>query len=459
MPAESTELAAASRHAVSENPFYLHAVAAFAREQPMVAQQDIYGSNGVKLVSKGSQVSQQQFARLAQHRLTVPLDKALASEHTLDAASLAMAASKILDNDNVYCRLTNRSGDPLAIKQALAALKLPPPLWQRLTVMLAQRPAMFEHSLRTAMIAYALAQRLQLPAGERDVLLAAALCHDVGEMHTDPLLLASEHDITPEERRYIHVHPLTSYVLLHGIPGFPPAACQAVLHHHERLDGSGYPHGVRSDKIPPLAKLVAVADVAETVIRRFDLPRLDMLARLHHGRFDQAAVDVLRDLIRFAPQDGLAAPPPQGAAAQLNRLADVLQAWFTLREVFERQVAPAAPEASPLAFLFERMQAIRLLVLQTGIDPDHIDDILALSHEDPAILLELHAMLEEMEWLQLDLANEIDRRAPQLAGLATDALSGLVLHLRPASTLGIPPELLGIAPDEDAEAEAAPPRR
>ena len=43
----------------------------------------IYGSNGVKLVSKGSQVSQQQFARLAQHRLTVPLDKALASEHAL----------------------------------------------------------------------------------------------------------------------------------------------------------------------------------------------------------------------------------------------------------------------------------------------------------------------------------------------------------------------------------------
>ncbi len=137
----------------------------------------------------------------------------------------------------------------------------------------------------------------------------------------------------------------------------------------------------------------------------------------------------------------------------------MLQAWFTLRDVFERQVAPAAPEASPLAFLFERMLAIRLLVLQTGIDPDHIDDILALSRDDPAILLELHTMLEEMDWLQLDLANEIDRRAPQLAGLASDALSGLVLHLRPTASLSIPPELLGIAPDADAEAEAAPPRR
>jgi HD superfamily phosphohydrolase YqeK len=353
--------------------------------------------------------------------------------------------------------MAGRSGDPLAIKQALAAIKLPAMLWQRLTVMRTQRLTMFEHSLRVAMIAYALAQRLGLPAGERDVLLAAALCHDVGEMHTDPLLLAAEHDITPEERRYIHVHPLTSYVLLHDIPGFPAAACQAVLYHHERLDGSGYPHGARGDKIPLLAKLIAVADVAETVIRRFDLPRLDMLARLHYGRFDHAAVDALRDLIHFTQQDTAPHPPPQGAARQLHRLADVLQAWYTLREVFERQVAPAAPEVSPLAFLVERMRGIRQLVLQAGIDPDHIDDILALSREDPAILLELHTMLDEMEWLQLDLANEIDRRAPQLAGLASESLSGLVHHLRPVVALSIPAELLGIAPD-DEEAEAAPPR-
>ncbi len=460
MPAESTEIAmetAADRAVVSENPFYLQAVAAFAREQPMVAQEDIYGSNGIKLVAKGSQVSQQQFARLAQHRLTVPLDKVLASERPLDAASLAIAAGKILDTDNVYRRLASRSGDPLAIKQGLAALKLPAQVWQRLTVMRAQRPAMFQHSLRAAMIACALAQRLKLPTNERDILLAAALCHDVGEMHTDPMLLAAEHHITPDERRYIHVHPLTSYVLLDGIPGFPPAACQAVLHHHERLDGSGYPHGVRSDKIPPLAKLVAVADVAETVIRRFDLPRLDMLARLHHGRFDQAAVDALRDLVHYTAQDALAAPPTQGAALQLHRLADVLQAWYTLREVFERQVAPTAPDVSPLAFLFERMQAIRQLVLQAGIDPDHIDDILALSREDPAILLELHTMLDEMEWLQLDLANEIDRRAPQLAGLASAPLSGLVHHLRPVVAVSIPAELLTVAPDGEDE-EAAPPR-
>jgi len=406
-------------------------MAALALEQEVVAQEDIYGANGIKLVAKGSRVSQAQFERLAQHKLKVPLDHVLASARPIDAASLAIAAGQILERDAIYCRLATRSGDPLGIKHTLAALDLPRPLLLRLTVMRDQRPAMFEHSLRTAIVANALAVRLRLGAGDRQLLAIAALCHDIGEMHTDPLLLAADHDITPEERRFIHVHPLTGYVLLQNMPSLPAAAAQAVLQHHERLDGSGYPHGLRSDKIAPLAKLIAVADVAETVIRRFSLPRLDMLARLHHGRFEQSAVDALRDLIHVTPEDAILPAQDQGAALHLSRLADMLQAWATLRDVFERQVAPKPPEASPLAFLFERMLAIRQLVLQAGFDPDRSESMLFIAQDDPAVLLELRTMLDEIEWLLHDLAIEIDRRAAQLKSLPSKPLQDFLERLRP----------------------------
>jgi hypothetical protein len=418
----------------ADNPYYLQAVAALARKRPVVAQEDIYNSQGMKLVAKGSQLSQLQFERLAQHKLTVPIDHLLASERPIDSTTLSLEACKIIEFDRIYGRMARRSGDPLAVKQALEALKIPSRLLLRLTVMREQRGGMFDHSLRTAMIAYALAQRLDLPAGDRYNLLIGALCHDIGEMHTDPALLERGHAITPEERRYIHVHPLSSYVLLHGIPGFPPAAAQAVLHHHERLDGSGYPHGLRCERIPPLSKLIAVADVAETVIRRFDLPRLDMLARLHHGRFDHAAVDVLRDLIHATEEDALVAPHESATTAQLNHLAELLQAWHTLREVFARQVAPAAPEQSPLAFLFERMSTVRQLILRAGFDPDHVDSMLDIARGDSAILLELRSMLDELEWLLQDLAYEIGRRAPELASLPASPLSSLLNLLRPAWT-------------------------
>lgn len=425
MPAESSV-------SYTESPYYLQAVAALARRQTVTAHEDIYCDSGMKLVAKGTALDEAQFQRLARHKLSEPLDNMLTSERALDAASLSIEADKVLEHDPIYTRMGNRSGDALAVKHGLAALKLPPPLLMRLTVMRDQRPAMFQHSLRTAMIADALAQRLKLAPAERALLLLASLCHDLGELHTDPQLLASGHAITPDERRYVHVHPLTSHVVLNAIAGFPAPARLAVLQHHERLDGSGYPHGLRADKISPLAKLLAVADVAETVIRRFDLPRLDMLARLHQNRFDRAAADALRDLIHATPEDAHHLPQEQlDAATKLARLADVLRAWFALRSVFAHLVAPAEPERSPLAFLFERMSTIRQLVLQAGFDPDRSESMLYIAQDDPAVLVELRTMLDEIEWLQLDLANEIDRRSAELLGLSPQPLHDLLRHLRP----------------------------
>lgn len=416
--------------AAGEHPHYLQAVAELGNERSVVAHQDIFSSSGIKLVAKGTRLTSQQFERLTQHKLSEPLDHMLESERPVDANGLATAAARILDHEPVYARLAARTGDPLAVKHALAGLKLPKALLMRLTVMRERRSEMFEHSIRASMIAYALAQRMGLPATDRYNLLMATLCHDFGEMHTDPALLAAGHDITPEERCYIHVHPVTSYVLLHDMSGFPQVAAQAILHHHERLDGSGYPNGLRSDKIAPLAKLLAVADVAETIIRRFDLPRLDVLVRLNQSRFDASVVGALRDLIHATPNDAAAKPNEHGAMTQLGHLAGLLHAWPVLRGSFVAAVAPRDPDDTPLAFLFERMASIRGLVLQAGFDPDHVDTMLSIAREDPGILGELRALLDELEWLLLDLANEIGRREPELTGMPHAPLDGLVHHLR-----------------------------
>lgn len=426
MPADS------SANEYTESHYYLQAVAALARQQTVTAHEDIYCDTGMKLVAKGTALGEEQFQRLARHKLNEPLDNMLVSERAIDAASLSIEAGKILENDPIYTRLGSRSGDPLAIKHGLAALKLPAPLLMRLTVMREQRAELFQHSLRTAIIAYALAQRLRTPQAERPILLLAALCHDLGEMHTDPALLASGHAITPEERRYVHVHPLASHMVLNAIKDFPAAARTAVLQHHERLDGSGYPNGLQTEQITAVAKLLAVADVAETVIRRFDLPRLDMLARLHQHRFDRAAVDALRDLIHATPEDAHHTPPELlEAATKLAHLSDVLRTWFAQRSEFIQMVAPAEPKRSPLAFLFERMGAIRQLVLRAGFDPDRSESMLFIAQDDPALLLELHTMLDEIEWLLQDLAIEIDRRAAQLQSLPAKQLQDLLMRLRP----------------------------
>lgn len=412
-----------------ENPYYIQAVTEVGDTQEIVAHEDIYASNGMKLVAKGAKINRSQFERLTQHKLSAPLDRMLTAEKPIDATALAIEVDKILESDALYRQIAARTGDPRALKQCIGALRLPGPVLLRLTVMHERFADLYLHSLHTAMLAFAIGQRMGLSARDLDDLLLAALCHDMGEMHTDPAVLADDHSITPEERRFVHVHPVTAWVLFRDLAGFPHNAAQAILHHHERLDGSGYPSNLPAERIPRLACILAVADVAVAVMRRFDMARLDMLFRLNKARFDTYAVAALRDLVNMRQPCIEEAGGIDGTAVQLAHLAALLQAWFTLRAVLEERSADH--DANSLEFLFERMGAIRSMVLQAGFDPDNMASMLSVASEDPAILHELRGMLDEMDWLMQDLANEIDRRSPELSGLSQGALKGLMGKLRP----------------------------
>lgn len=415
----------------SESPHYIQAITELGEKNDVVVAEDIYASNGMKLVAKGAKIDSAQFTRLTQHKLAVPIDHSLVSAKPVDAAVITADAVSFLEQNPIYLRMANRTGDPLAYKHALAGIKLGAPLQMRLTVMKERRRPIYDHSVRTAMIAFFLAQRLGIPQQDWPAVLLAAICHDFGEMHTDPAVLAIGHHIAPEERRFVHVHPVTAYVLLHEMRDFPAVAAQAILHHHERLDGSGYPNDLPAAKISPLGRLLAVADVAEAVIKRFDLHRLDMLFRLNHQRFEARITNALRDLVHITSADAHQPAHEHGAAAQLSHLADLLQSWFSLRDALEKQKPIDGSKDFPLGFLFERMGTLRQLVVQAGFDPDNMASMLAIARDDPEILVELRGMLDEMDWLMQDLANEIDRRSPELAGLEMGSLKGLLGHLRP----------------------------
>jgi len=408
-----------------ENPHYIRSVTAMGDTREVIASADIFASNGIKLLAKGARVDSLQYERLTRHRLSAPLDGNLATDRPVDGNFLSLEADRIIGNDPLYRRMLTRAGDPRVAKQTLGNLRLPDAVRLRLTVQSEQRREIYAHSLRTALIVCAVAQRGRLASNDLECAVVAALCHDFGEMHTDPHILDPEHSITSEERRYIHVHPVTGYVLLHEMKGMPPAAANAVMQHHERLDGSGYPNALNAQRIPPLARLVGLADVAEAVLRRFELPRVDMLLRINQVRFDPAMAGALRDLLHVTHEDAGSEADEETARRQVNHIEDLLHTWFSVRSLLEQQSG-----TGPAAFLFERMATIRSLVLQAGFDPDNMSSMMELVHDDPEVLRELRAMLDEVDWLLADLANEIDRRSPELTGLSQGALRDLLGQLR-----------------------------
>ncbi len=120
------------------------------------------------------------------------------------------------------------------------------------------------HQHRVAMIAKAIASRLDLDENLVEGLYLASVVHDVGKIHIPAEILSKPGRLNDLEYNLIKVHPGAGYEILKSID-FPWPIAKIVLQHHERLDGSGYPDGLKGDAILQEAKILAVADVIEAM--------------------------------------------------------------------------------------------------------------------------------------------------------------------------------------------------
>ncbi|MFH0520804.1 HD-GYP domain-containing protein [Streptomyces sp. M41] len=155
------------------------------------------------------------------------------------------------------------------------------------------------HSERVGQASMLIARELGMADERVEVVRFAGILHDVGKLGVPTRLLRKDGPLTPEERRVIELHPEYGHEMVRGI-SFLGEARAAVLHHHERLDGSGYPYGLRGGQIPESARVVAVADAfdAMTSTRSYSRARpvpvaLRELERCAGSQFDPRMVAAL----------------------------------------------------------------------------------------------------------------------------------------------------------------------
>jgi PAS domain S-box-containing protein len=129
------------------------------------------------------------------------------------------------------------------------------------------------HQTRVAEIAVAISREMGWPEMQVQGLRVAAQVHDLGKLSIPAEILTKPGQLTTGEWALIHEHPTTGYTILKDIPFAWPVA-EIVRQHHERLDGSGYPQGLKADEILPEAKILAVADMVEamTSFRPYRMP-------------------------------------------------------------------------------------------------------------------------------------------------------------------------------------------
>lgn len=154
------------------------------------------------------------------------------------------------------------------------------------------------HQRRVGEICLAIAQEMGLPDDRAYGVRLAGMVHDVGAIQIPEGLLCKTGKLTEDDRRQIESHTQAGHDILSGLD-LPWPLAQAVLQHHERLDGSGYPNGLTGGKILLEAKIIAVADTIEAMAygQRTDHPRLGVPAALaeiakHKGTlYDEDVVD------------------------------------------------------------------------------------------------------------------------------------------------------------------------
>ncbi len=120
------------------------------------------------------------------------------------------------------------------------------------------------HQRRVAKLVSAMASVRGCTPQEVERYRKAALLHDIGKISVPAEILSKPGQLSPAEMSLIQAHPLTGYEMLKGIE-FEPVIAQVAYQHHERLDGSGYPCGLKGNEIIPEARMLAVADVVEAM--------------------------------------------------------------------------------------------------------------------------------------------------------------------------------------------------
>jgi len=160
------------------------------------------------------------------------------------------------------------------------------------------------HQRRAAQLAEAIAREMGLPEEEVHGIFLAAMVHDIGDIQIPAEILTRPRGLSDLEREIVQNHPLAGYDIFKSID-FPWPIAEMVYQHHERLDGSGYPRGLKGEQILMGARVIAVADVVEAMSShrpyRASLGLEAALAELeaHKGqRYEPAAVAACIKLVR-----------------------------------------------------------------------------------------------------------------------------------------------------------------
>ena len=394
------------------DPIYLKAVTELGDDHPLVTTRDIYSSTGIKLVNGGASFNSSFYSKLLQHKLAPSLDQCLAIKDSVTNTSLVEELPALLAQDDRLQSMQSAITDRGIFAEVMAKVPLHQAIAFKLTVMRENRPELFRDSIYLTLVCIYAGTRYGLN-GDRLVQLAtAALLHDIGFLHVDPALLKRSHTMSNLERRHLYAHPLTAWMILKECGDYSQEVIDAVLQHHEHLDGSGYPQGLEGDAIGLLARIIAIAEiVASQSSSDNSAPakmRLEAILKLNSRRYGRQLIGYF-DVFYRRDADVLPRTDAnkQTIRNQLHCTMTAISSWEVLWNSYYKG-------HRTFDGINKRIQSLKLEMLDAGLAPLNIDESMLGIEDNPHICFEMYILLDEVIWQLRDVLEEIKRRWPNL---------------------------------------------
>lgn len=350
------------------------------------------------------------YDQVARNRLLPSAEECARIEDAVTPPALMHAVEDLLAREPAFGALMPSDGARHDLMRIFRALPLTPTLAFKVTMARDQRPEILDHSLRVAYCAAALAEHCRMAHHEVVNAAAAGLFHDMGLLHVDPELLDDTRPLLEHERHYLYSHPLTGYLILEHSPIWHPIVSTAVLEHHERIDGSGYPKGLTGEKLGRLGQLLAVAELAATLLTHgggySSRDRLGIVLRMNEGKLNHEYCSHLMAMFPATAAWGGQRRTPGVALEVLVGLSVAFMRWQSIQAQ-----QPRAPMAN---FIGHRMGQLGHALADVGIDLEYWSTFSMDGDLDAASLGEMEVAAREGVWQLHAIGREICRRWDQL---------------------------------------------
>jgi len=408
-------MAETQRYDIGSDLHYKKLVSSLGEKENISTRDDIYSESGQKLVAKGTKINNKVAATLLKHKLQLPLDDSVEIENPITPAIIVNDINKLVSNSKTLTKLFSGISDAESIENLLSTHSFPSTIAFKLSVEKFERADLYEHSLLVLCLAYFIGCKAKISAQKLTDTLLASLLHDIGLLHIDPSYFESGKKLNSEERKFLHVHVIISNLIVSAHSQYQGTISLAVLDHHERLDGSGYPNAKEGENICIPGQILAISEV---VASKFDQTHeciksneLELLLNMNAKKLNPELYSYFSVLFQGDDFDSSENSLSESEIKiKLHDLASILKTWISL--------SSKQPSSSTTTqFIGQYIDTLYESLIQAGMNFESLDFLIMMIEQDDMMKHHTYTILKESAWQLSNLIEEVKRRKLYQASL------------------------------------------